>query len=113
MLATYLVPVVPHWDGTHLAWLWSRVKDQFTVFPWYRRAQSARVARPLVLDTVLQAVVRDFLAAGDDYRAAYAAAFRYDHLAGLRSVTVPTAATVRSDDLLSEHLDHLTDMPAA
>ena len=111
LLASYLTPIVPRWDGTHLAWLWSRVKDQFTVFPWYRLAQSARLARPLVSIDVMQGVVRDFLAAGDDYRAAYASAYRFDHIAGLRAVTVPTAAMVRSDDLLSEHLDYLTDMP--
>lgn len=111
-LASYLAKIEPNWDGSHLAFVWGRVKDQFTVFPWYRRAQAARLSRPLVPVDVLQAVVRDFLAAGDEYRHAYAAAFRYDHIAGLRAVTVPAAAMVRSDDLLSEHLDQLTDMPA-
>ena len=67
-LASYLAPITPHWDGTHLAWLWSRVKDQFTVFPWYWRAQQARLPRPLVPLHLLQAVVLDFLAAGDNYR---------------------------------------------
>ena len=111
-LASYLAPIVPRWDGTHLAFLWSRVKDQFTAFPWYWRAQTARLPRPLVPLGMLQAVVQDFLAAGDNYRPGYAAAFRYDHIAGLRRVAVPTVAMARSDDLLFPHLDLLTDMPS-
>lgn len=110
-LADYLPPIVPQWDGTHLAWLWGRVKDQFTVFPWHWRAQAARLPRPLPPPNVLQGVVQDFLAAGDNYRHAYAAAFRYDHLAGLRRVRVPAAVMARSDDMLFPRLDLLTDMP--
>lgn len=110
-LSSYLTPIVPHWDGTHLAWLWGRVKDQFTAFPWYWRAQSARLPRPMLPAAALQAVVLDFLAAGDAYRHAYAAAFRYDHLAGLRQIRVPTATMCRSDDLLFGHLNRLTELP--
>lgn len=110
-LASYLTPIVPQWDGTHLAWLWSRVKDQFTAFPWYWRAQTARLGRPLASLQFMQAVVQDFLAAGDNYRHAYAAAFRYNHIAGLRAVRVPAVAMCRSDDMLIEHLNLLTDMP--
>ena len=56
-------------------------------------------------------MVQDFLAAGDNYRHAYAAAFRYDHLAGLRQVRVPTVAMARADDLLFQRLDLLTELP--
>jgi pimeloyl-ACP methyl ester carboxylesterase len=110
-LASYLTPIVPRWDGTHLAWLWGRVKDQFTAFPWYWRAQSARLSRPMLPASALQGVVLDFLAAGDAYRHAYAAAFRYDHLAGLRQIRVPAVAMARSDDLLFGHLDRLSELP--
>jgi pimeloyl-ACP methyl ester carboxylesterase len=110
-LAGYLTPITPHWDGSHLAWLWGRVKDQFTVFPWHLRAQAARLPRPLPALPMLQGVVQDFLAAGDNYRHAYAAAFRYDHLAGLRQVRVPTVAMARADDLLFARLDLLTELP--
>jgi pimeloyl-ACP methyl ester carboxylesterase len=110
-LATYLAPIRPEWDGTHLAWLWSRVKDQFTVFPWYLRGQVARLPRPLAPLWLLQAVVQDFLAAGDNYRPGYAAAFRFPWLPALRRVTVPTAAMARSDDLLFKDLEKLTELP--
>jgi pimeloyl-ACP methyl ester carboxylesterase len=111
-LATYLAPIRPAWDGAHLAFLWSRVKDQFTVFPWYLNGQVARLPRALAPLDVIQAVVVDFLAAGDHYRAGYAAAFRYDGLAGLRALTVPTTVMARTDDLLFSHLDAVRDVPA-
>ncbi len=110
-LANYLAPIRLTWDGAHLAFLWSRVKDQFTVFPWYRLAQDARLPRPLPPPDFLQRVVVDFLAAGDDYRPAYAAAFRFDGLAELRSLTVPTTVMARSDDLLFDDLDAVRDVP--
>jgi pimeloyl-ACP methyl ester carboxylesterase len=110
-LANYLAPIRPSWDGTHLAFLWSRVKDQFTVFPWYLNAEVARLPRARVSPDAMQGVIVDFLAAGDAYRAAYAAAFRFDGLAGLRALTVPTTVMARSDDLLFSHLDAVQDMP--
>ena len=111
-LATYLMPVEPAWDGAHLAWLWSRVKDQFSFFPWYLRGDVARIARPLPSLASMQGVVVDFLASGNNYRPGYASAFRFPGLDALRRLTVPTAAMARSDDLLFKDLDKLTDLPA-
>ncbi len=108
----YLAPIVPDWAGTHLAWLWSRVKDQFTVFPWHLMGQWARLPRALPTPAAIQNVVVNFLAAGDAYRAAYAAAFRFDGRLELRALTLPTTVMARSDDLLFGHLDLLGDLPA-
>ncbi len=111
-LATYLAPIQPAWDGAYLAWLWSRVKDQFSFFPWYLRGDVARIARPLPPLAFMQAVIVDFLAAGNNYRPGYASAFRFPGLAKLQRLTVPTAAMARSDDLLFKDLAKLTDLPA-
>ncbi len=46
-MASYLMPIRPEWDGSHLAALWSRVKDQFTFFPWYLRSDAGRLPRGL------------------------------------------------------------------
>ncbi len=107
----YLAPIRPDWAGTHLAWLWSRVKDQFTAFPWHLLGQWARLPRRLPPPAAMQDVVIDFLAAGDAYRAAYAAAFRIDGGSAVRALIVPTTIMARSDDLLFGHLDLLGKLP--
>jgi pimeloyl-ACP methyl ester carboxylesterase len=106
-LASYLAPLRPEWDGTHLAWLWGRVKDQYSFYPWNQRGQSARLPRPLPPLAWMQSVVVDFLSAGDVYRDAYASAFRYLPLEPAARVAVPCGFLARSDDLLFPHLDRL------
>ena len=108
----YLMPIRPDWAGTYLASLWSRVKDQFTVFPWHLMGHWARLPRALLDPAAMQNVAVDFLAAGDNYRAAYAAAFRFDGGPEIRALTVPTTVMARSDDLLFDDLDRLGELPA-
>ena len=109
-LASYLTPFAVDWEGTHLAWLTSRVKDQFTVFPWYRRGQSARLPWPLASVTLINQVIVDLMSAGNSYRDAYASAFRFVAHEPAARVTVPTAIMARSDDLLFPHLERLTTL---
>ncbi|MCX8231776.1 MAG: alpha/beta fold hydrolase, partial [Alphaproteobacteria bacterium] len=33
ILANYLTPFAPQWDGSHLTWLWSRLREQTVFFP--------------------------------------------------------------------------------
>ncbi len=107
LLRAYLPPFRPSWDGTHVAWLWARVRDQFTFFPWYAAGNLGRLPRdPPPLD-FHQLVVEDFLRAGDRYRPAYAAAFRFDGIGPLTEVQAPVAVVAREDDLLFPHLDRL------
>jgi len=111
LLASYLTPMQHSLDGSHVAWLWSRVRDQFTAFPWHRVGDAGRLPfGPPPIETV-QAVVDDFLLADDHYRAAYAAAFRYDHLTPVQESSVPVYLTARADDLLLPHLQNATDLP--
>ena len=68
LLASYLTPFQPSMDGSHVAWLWARVRDQFAAFPWNRVGDGSRLCfGPPPLDFV-QSVVGDFLLAGDNYR---------------------------------------------
>ncbi len=111
LLHAYLPPFRPAFDGTHVAWAWSRVRDQFSFFPWYRAGRAARFDRsPPPLD-IMQQVVADMLAAGDGYRVGYAAAFRYEAAAPLGQLTAPAWFVARDDDLLFPHLDRLPDLP--
>jgi pimeloyl-ACP methyl ester carboxylesterase len=109
ILANYLPPFVPRADGTHLAWLWSRVKDQKIFFPWYRQDESARLPLAVGTPDELHATAMSFLAAGDSYRSAYGAAFRYrgvdslPHIAGAHYIV-----SYRADPLYA----HLERLPA-
>lgn len=105
LLASYLMPFHSSLDGTHVAWLWARVRDQFAAFPWNRVSDGSRLPfGPPPLDFV-NAVAEDFLMAGDAYRAGYAAAFRYDHMAPLSRSRVPVRLGTRVDDLLFPHME--------
>jgi pimeloyl-ACP methyl ester carboxylesterase len=106
-LANYLPPFLPAIDGTHLAWLWSRVRDQTLFFPWYRRGEAARLHLPLPPPDALQAIAMDTLRAGDGYRTAYAEAFSSRPLEILNAVRAPVLFGCRMDDVLLGHLDRL------
>ncbi len=110
-LAHYLPPFRPAIDGTHLAWLWARVRDQFLFFPWNRRGEAARLWRPLPDATFLTGVALDFLRAGDFYRVGYAAAFRHRPQTSLAALAVPTVIGAREDDLLFSHLERMPALP--
>jgi pimeloyl-ACP methyl ester carboxylesterase len=110
-LAGYLAPFRPEAQGAHLAWLWSRVRDQFRFFPWNYRGDGARLAIPFPSPERLHLVAMDFLQAGDGYRTGYAAAFRHDTAAALARLEVPVVAAAREDDLLFRHLDRMPELP--
>ena len=106
-LANYLPPFRPAWDGSHLAWLWVRNRDQQIFFPWYDQTLSARMDRSMPDPEYLNEAVIEFLRAGDNYRVAYAAAFRYRGDLVLRYLRVPTLITATAQDPLRDHLDRI------
>jgi pimeloyl-ACP methyl ester carboxylesterase len=106
-LASYLPPFRPAVDGTHLAWLWSRVRDQTLFFPWYRRGEAARLHLPLPPPEALQIIAMDILRAGDNYRIAYATAFASRPLEQIGGLAAPVLFGARMDDVLLGHLDRL------
>jgi pimeloyl-ACP methyl ester carboxylesterase len=110
-LATYLPPLRPEEQGAHLAWLWTRVRDQYRFFPWNFRGDGARLPFPMLPTERLNLTVMDFLATGDGYRVGYAAAFRHDTIAALNALDVPITVASRQDDLLLGHLDRLPSLP--
>lgn len=105
--ALYLPPFDPAWDGGTVARLWSRIRDQYTFFPWYVQGEETRLRRDPPPPAQQNAVIRDVLMAGPHYATAYAAAFRYDADAGLAGVRAPLHFATREDDLLFSHLDRL------
>jgi pimeloyl-ACP methyl ester carboxylesterase len=74
-LANFAPPYRPAEDGSHLAWIWDRIRGEY---PWLDPALATQF-------------VRDYLAAGPDFATAYRAMWRYDLRAAASSgIAVPT-----------------------
>jgi len=125
ILRDYLPPLVPRWDGGHLAWLWARIREQAIFFPWHDRRAATRMNFDVPPADRLQLGLLEFLAAGDNYQVAYDAAFRDRAERRLPGMRVPLLVTAASRDPLAAHLPRIgvrstsvrvensTDTPAA
>jgi len=110
-VASYLPPFRPDWSGSHVAWLWSRIRDQFGFFPWNRQGPASRIAIDMPRPSILNRIATDLLLAGDGYRVAYEAAFRYDGAAAASAARVPAHYMATETDVLFPHLDRLHSLP--
>lgn len=111
LLAHYLPPFHPQWDGGHLAWAWHRIRDQGIFFPWYRREPSARMHRPRPDLARTHEQVMEFMRAGDHYRAGYGAALSYRPADDMASLSVPSLLFIAQDDPLVRYLPKLPPLP--
>jgi pimeloyl-ACP methyl ester carboxylesterase len=109
ILANYLPEFVPAWDGSHLAWLWARLREQTIFFPWHDRRLAARMDFAVPAADTLQRHVREFLLAADDYAVAYRAAFSYAAGPVLPHLKVPALITAAALDPLAPHLERIAD----
>lgn len=108
----YLPPFVPAWDGSHLRWLWCRMREQKYFFPWYDgRAAAAMAIEPASVQATHDAVM-DVLDVGDHYRTGYAAAFAHNDHHWVRELKVPALLVFRHGDPLLAHMPRLTELPA-
>ena len=103
LVANYFPRFVPDWPGTHLAWLWMRLRDQLVYYPWYQRQASRRIEWPMSLAEI-EAAAQDLLDAGDNYRGAYRAVLDYDIAPDLRQLQVPSCLMVARTDALAMYL---------
>ncbi len=108
ILRDYLPPLVPRWDGGHLAWLWGRMREQVIFFPWHDRRAATRMRFAMPPADRLQAGLLEFLAAGDHYPVAYAAAFADRAELRLPALTVPVLITAAARDPLAAHLARIS-----
>ena len=112
LLDGYLPPFEPHWDGTHLLWLWARIREQTLYFPWHVGTATARLAYPLATPNAIHKSVMELLDAGDGYRAGYRAPLLYEHGAATAGrLRVPSWLLYRRADVLRPHLDRLPPLP--
>jgi pimeloyl-ACP methyl ester carboxylesterase len=111
-LSRYIEPFTPRFDGGHLAWLWTRLKDQSLFFPWYERTAAARLELDATPVAALAARAEDWLRSGAGYAAGYAAAFNYDPRADLPFIDGALIAQCHRHDPLAAHLPRLSPLPA-
>lgn len=104
IVANYLPPLAPSWDGSHLTWLWARMREQTIFFPWYRKSQADRLDFDVPQPAALHAALLDFMRSGDHYRVGYRAAFTMRSDAALATLRVPALITAAKSDVLSSHL---------
>lgn len=103
LVANYFPRFVPDWPGTHLAWLWMRLRDQLVYYPWYQRQASRRIEWPMSLHEI-ETAAQDLLDAGDNYRAAYRAVLDYDIAPDLPQLQMPSCLMVAKTDALAMYL---------
>lgn len=111
ILANYLPPLVPSWDGAHLAWLWARLREQSIFFPWHERQAEARLALDMPPPARLQFNLLEFLRAGEHYATAYRAAFASQPGAVLATLRVPLLVTATPGDPLRGHFTRFGTLP--
>jgi len=107
LLGDYLPAFVPSWDASHLAWLWSRIREQTIFFPWYNRNPENRMNYDCRDPKAMQDWARDFLLAGESYCSAYAAAFNENGTQLSADVRCPALFCYHQSDPLTAHLDRL------
>ena len=113
LLQHYLPEFKPQWDGSHLAWLWARMREQTIFFPWYRKDLASRMDFDVPSPEALQNGALEFLRAGDNYRVGYRAAFTFRGDEALANTATPTLVTATGFDPLRADLDRITDRAAA
>ena len=106
-LANYFPAFTPEWDGSHLARLWARAREQLFFFPWFARDAQHRMVYDVAPAAGLQAWVAEMLYAGAGYARGYGAAFRHDTLQALEAVQVPVKLLYRETDPLAAHVSRL------
>lgn len=110
---SYLIPVPPRWDGSHLALIWSRIKEQYIFGPWNNMTRAGRqLQRAFPGTDFVQWQLMEWLRSGDTYRRPYGAVFDYPGDEVVKRFKTPTIVCASDWDGLVKHLDRLKDLPA-
>jgi pimeloyl-ACP methyl ester carboxylesterase len=105
----YFPDVTPQRDGRHLVTLWQMVRDLFVFFPWCDSREVSRVDRDLPPPAVMQAMLLDYLRAGERYDWAYRPAFYNERAERTQAVRVPAVLTRWQGSIALRITDALID----
>ncbi|MFN8534734.1 MAG: alpha/beta hydrolase [Dehalococcoidia bacterium] len=112
LLEHYTPFFTPASDGSHLVQAWTMRRDMNLFWPWFNRTVEGRTMRDLPSAEDQHDSFVDMLRGGNNYRKGYRAAFRYDAVAALKKLTVPTALFSRKSDPLIVYLDRVGGVPS-
>ncbi|MGI9659671.1 MAG: alpha/beta fold hydrolase [Gaiellaceae bacterium] len=112
-LENYLPLFPTRSDGSHLVTLWARFRDQYAYLPWCDRRLEHRMDIDMPSTQELDQGVMDMLRAGDGYRVAYAAAFRYEPEPALADLAAPAALVAPSAEIGHEQSELLSADPVS
>ncbi len=101
----YIVPFVPDWTGSHLAWWWARLRDQFIYFPFHKQTEANRSGMDIPSADFLQWNFEEFLRGGDGYRIPYYCAFSFDGQAAVAKARARLRVMSDATDILYPFLD--------
>jgi pimeloyl-ACP methyl ester carboxylesterase len=103
-LASYLEPVLPAIEGTHLLWAWQHLRLTELWYPWTNRTPAARRENPFPDADALHAVVMDFLKGIFSYHQSYRSAQAYPTQERLPLIQTPSLHCAAPDDPLRKNL---------
>lgn len=102
--ARYTPPIVPVWHGGHLMQAWHQMRDQGIYYPWFDATAKGVIRRePFLATDMVHERVCSLLKAGNMYRAAYQAHFRYRTYDRLKRSPVPTLIATTAWDPNNPH----------
>lgn len=111
IVARYFPDLTPRADGSHLGAAWQMSAQMMEFFPWFAADDAHRIAPGPPPAAVVDASVRELLAAGPRYADAYRAAFDHERAEHVQALTVPTTLLRWQGSILLRHIDRLLAHP--
>ncbi len=104
MEENYVPSVSPVWHGGHLMQCWHQMRDQGIYYPWFKRTRDGVIWRdPFLATDMVHERVCSLLKAGNMYRTAYIAHFRYPTYDTIARSPVPTLLATSAWDPNNPH----------
>jgi pimeloyl-ACP methyl ester carboxylesterase len=111
ILERYFPDLTPRADGSHLAAAWQMCAQMPVFFPWFAADEAHRIAAGPAPPAAVHEAVRELLAAGAGYAAAYRAAFQHERAEHVQALAVPTTLLRWQGSPLLRHIDRLLAHP--
>ncbi len=110
ILRHYTQWFTPTPEGTHLPWVWARIREQLIFFPWFQKEKEVRLNIDLPDPKFMQPYVLDLLRSTAESQTAYQAAFMYPSRERIQEINTPTFLLNYAGDPIAEHPKRLKQL---